>query len=56
MSWVGFGGFEILWPKPNPTHMGWVESMGWTNLLLLLLLLNLVEKNININILKKPKN
>ena len=44
---------RIFWP--NPTHMGRVRS-GWThgfNKLLLLLLLNWVEKNININILKK---
>ena len=44
--------------QPNPTHMGRVES-GWTHefdkLLLLLLLLNWVKKNVNINILKKPK-
>ena len=45
--------------KFNPTQPTWirlgrVEPMDLT--FLLLLLLNLVEKNININILKKPKN
>ena len=41
--------------QPNLTHMGRVGS-GWTHgfdKILLLLLLNWVEKNININILKK---
>ena len=41
--------------QPNPTHMGRVGS-SWTrgfDNLLLLLLLNWVEKNININILQK---
>ena len=51
---------HISLTQPNPTHMGWVAS-GWTHefdkllLLLLLLLLNWVKKNVNINILKKPK-
>ena len=62
-GWVGLRGFfdpthhggskKI---QPNPTHMGRVEPMDLKILLLLLLLLNWVEKNININILKKPKN
>ena len=40
--------------QPNPTHMGRIGS-GWTRGFdnLLLLLLDWVEKNININILKK---
>ena len=37
--------------KSNPTHMGQVEPMSLTNFFFLLL--NWVEKNININILKK---
>ena len=43
--------------KSNPTHMSRVGS-GWTHefdKFSLLLLLYWVEKNININILKKPK-
>ena len=43
--------------KFNPTYMSWV-GLGWTHgldKLLLLLLLNWIEKNININILKKSK-
>ena len=43
--------------QPNPTHMGRVGS-GKTygfDKFSLLLLLYWVEKNININILKKPK-
>ena len=41
--------------QPNPIHMGRVGS-GWTHGFdKLLLLLNWVEKNIHINILKKPR-
>ena len=39
--------------EPNPHGSGWTHVFD--KLLLLLLLLNWVEKNININILKKPK-
>ena len=42
--------------KSNPTHMGQVEPMGWTNLFYYYyILLNWVEKKININILKKTQ-
>ena len=41
--------------KFNLTQPTWVRLNPWVWQILLLLLLNWVEKNININILKKPK-
>ena len=65
-AWVGLRGFfdpthhdELKKIQPNPTHnisstqSTWVGLNPWVWQILLLLLLNWVEKNININILKK---
>lgn len=41
--------------QPNPHGSGWVRLNPWVWQIFLLLLLNWVEKYININILKKPK-
>ena len=38
---------------PDPTHMGRVEPMDLTNFIIIIIKLS--KKNININILKKPK-
>ena len=47
--------------QPNPTHMGrvglgWVEPMGLTIFIIIIIINKLSKKNTNINILKKPKN
>ena len=45
--------------KSNPIHMGRVdrvESMGLTNFIIIIIIKLNRKKNININILKKPKN
>ena len=41
--------------QSNPTHMGRVEPMSWA-IFFITIIIKLSKKNININILKKPKN
>ena len=63
MGWIGLGKGDFFNPtyhgglkkiQPNPTQMGRVEPMGWI-IFFITIIIKLSKKNININILKKPK-
>ena len=61
-SWVGVRGFfdqthhggskKI---QPNPTHMGQVESMGWKNFIIIIIIIKLNRKKYQYKYIKKPK-